>query len=292
MQHKKIGMTTLQCKGQLLDLSQPVVMGILNITPDSFYDGGRYPDTETAFRHAEQMIREGAAIIDVGGASSRPGSAIVKEDAEIGRVVPVIEAIARAYPAQIISVDTWRAGVAKAAVKAGASIVNDISAGDMDPNLLDTVAELGVPYVLMHIKGTPQTMQSAPEYDDITTEVLDFLIAKVHILRQKGIKDIVIDPGFGFGKTIAHNYTLLKTMDQLQQVLQLPLLAGVSRKSMIYKLLNCAPEDTLPATSALNLLALQKGAQILRVHDVAAARDVITLFGLVKSEKWKVMCDI
>lgn len=278
-------MTTLQCKGQLLDLSQPVVMGILNITPDSFYDGGRYPDTETAFRHAEQMIREGAAIIDVGGASSRPGSVIVEEDAEIGRVVPVIEAIVRAYPAQIISVDTWRAGVAKAAVQAGASIVNDISAGDMDPNLLDTVAELGVPYVLMHIKGTPQTMQSAPEYDDITTEVLDFLIAKVHILRQKGIKDIVIDPGFGFGKTIAHNYTLLKTMDQLQQVLQLPLLAGVSRKSMIYKLLNCAPEDTLPATSALNLLALQKGAQILRVHDVAAARDVITLFGLVKSEE-------
>lgn len=278
-------MTTLQCKGQLLDLSQPVVMGILNTTPDSFYDGGRYPDTETAFRRAEQMIREGAAIIDVGGASSRPGSVIVEEDAEIGRVVPVIEAIARAYPAQIISVDTWRASVAKAAVQAGASIVNDISAGDMDPNLLDTVAELGVPYVLMHIKGTPQTMQSAPEYDDITTEVLDFLIAKVHILRQKGIKDIIIDPGFGFGKTIAHNYTLLKTMNQLQQVLQLPLLAGVSRKSMIYKLLNCAPEDTLPATSALNLLALQKGAQILRVHDVAAARDVITLFGLVKSEE-------
>jgi dihydropteroate synthase len=284
MQRKKIGMTTLQCNGQLLDLSQPVIMGILNTTPDSFYDGGRYTDTETAFLRAEQMIREGATIIDVGGASSRPGSAIVEEEAEIERVVPVIEAIARAYPTQIISVDTWRAGVAKAAVRAGAAIVNDISAGSMDPHLFDTVAELGVPYVLMHIKGTPQTMQSAPEYNDITTEVLDFLIAKVHILRQKGVKDIIIDPGFGFGKTIAHNYTLLKTVDQLQQVLQLPLLVGVSRKSMIYKLLNCAPEDTLPATSALNLFALQKGAKILRVHDVAAARDVITLFGLVNSE--------
>ncbi len=278
-------MTTLQCKGQLLDLSQPIIMGILNTTPDSFYDGGRYTDTEVAVQRAEQMIREGAAIIDVGGASSRPGSAIVEEGAEIERVVPVIEAIKRAYPAQIISVDTWRAGVAQAAVQAGASIVNDISAGDMDPQLLDTVAELGVPYVLMHMKGTPQNMQSDPEYSDITTEVLDFFIAKVHLLRQKGIKDIVIDPGFGFGKTIAHNYTLLRTMDQLQQVLQLPLLAGLSRKSMIYKLLNCSPEDTLPATSALNLLALQKGAQILRVHDVAAARDTITLYEAVRGEE-------
>lgn len=275
-------MTTLQCNGHLLDLSQPVIMGILNTTPDSFYDGGRYTDTEIAFRRAEQMIREGATIIDVGGASSRSGSAIVEEKDEIGRVVPVIEAIARAYPKQIISVDTWRSGVAKAAVEAGAAIVNDISAGDMDTNLINTVAELGVPYVLMHIKGTPQTMQTAPEYDDITTEVLDFFIEKVRHLRQKGVKDIVIDPGFGFGKTIAHNYTLLKTMDQLKQVLQLPLLAGISRKSMIYKLLNCAPEDTLPATSALHLLALQKGAQILRVHDVAAARDVITLYGAMR----------
>lgn len=269
---------TIQSKGRLFDLQSPFVMGILNVTPDSFYDGGRYTHTEAAVARAAQMLSEGADILDIGGASSRPGAETVPESEEIQRVVPVIAAIRQQYPDAIISIDTWRAAVARAAVAAGADIVNDISAGTLDPMLIPTVAELQVPYILMHIQGTPQTMQLQPEYNDVATEVLDFLSQKVATLRSAGIRDIIIDPGFGFGKTIAHNYALLRELHTYRQVLQLPLLAGVSRKSMIYKLLNITAEESLPATTALHLFALQQGADILRVHDVREAVQARTLY--------------
>lgn len=258
-------------------------MGILNVTPDSFYDGGRYTHTEAAVARAAQMLNEGADILDIGGASSRPGAETVPETEEIQRVVPVIAAIRQQYPDAIISIDTWRAAVARAAVAAGADIVNDISAGTLDPMLIPTVAELQVPYILMHIQGTPQTMQLQPEYNDVATEVLDFLIQKVATLRSAGIRDIIIDPGFGFGKTIAHNYALLRELHTYRQVLQLPLLAGISRKSMIYKLLNITAEESLPATTALHLFALQQGADILRVHDVREAVQARTLYQVLSA---------
>ncbi len=276
-------MYALNCSGQLLPLHPPVVMGILNITPDSYYDGGLHFDPNDALAHATNLVAQGAAIIDVGGASSRPGSAVVPEAEELRRVVPVIAAIKARFPEQIISVDTWRSSVARAAVAEGASIVNDISAGTLDPELLDTVADLHVPYILMHMQGTPQTMQDNPDYGDITTEVLDFFIEKLALLRAKGIQDVVLDPGFGFGKTVAHNYQLLAQCGHLQNVLDLPLLVGVSRKSMIFKLLETTPEHTLPATSALHFHALEQGAHILRAHDVRAAMDVVRVWQALRA---------
>lgn len=269
--------TTLNCNGTTLDLSQPIIMGILNVTPDSFYDGGKYLGVEAAVQQAKEMIAQGAAIIDVGGASSRSGAAVVETDEEIRRVIPVISAIKQQYPDVIISIDTWRGAVAKAAVQAGAAIINDISAGSLDPDMCPTVAELNVPYILMHIKGTPENMQQNPEYQDITTEVLDFLIQKIAELRALGVKDIIVDPGFGFGKTIRHNYTLLNRLQEIKSVLQLPLLVGVSRKSMIYRLLDISPENALNGATALHVIALQQGANILRVHDVKEALEVLKI---------------
>lgn len=269
--------TTLNCNGTALDLSQPIIMGILNVTPDSFYDGGKYLGVEAAVQQAEQMIAQGATIIDVGGASSRSGANIVETEEEMRRVIPVISAIKQQYPDVILSIDTWRGVVAKAAVQAGASIINDISAGSLDPDMFPTVAELNVPYILMHIKGTPENMQQNPEYQDITTEVLDFLIQKIAELRALGVKDIIVDPGFGFGKTIRHNYTLLNRLQEIKSVLQLPLLVGVSRKSMIYRLLDISPENALNGATALHVIALQQGANILRVHDVKEAVEVLKI---------------
>jgi dihydropteroate synthase len=270
--------STLNCKGQILDLSTPVVMGILNTTPDSFYDGGLYNSVEKALEQAEKMIQEGATILDIGGASSRPNAGIVSEAEELSRTIPVITAIHQKWPKQIISIDTWRASVAREAVANGASIINDISGGSMDPHMFQTVADCQVPYILMHIQGTPQDMQGTPHYDDIITEILDYFIEKVGQLRALGVKDIVLDPGFGFGKTIKHNYTLFRSMDQFSLVLNLPLLVGISRKSMIYKLLETSSADTLSATCALNALALERGVSILRVHDVKPAIDVIKIW--------------
>jgi dihydropteroate synthase len=270
--------STLNCKGQILDLSTPVVMGILNTTPDSFYDGGLYNSVEKALEQAEKMIQEGATILDIGGASSRPNAGIVSEAEELSRTIPVITAIHQKWPKQIISIDTWRASVAREAVANGASIINDISGGSMDPHMFQTVADCHVPYILMHIQGTPQDMQGTPHYDDIITEILDYFIEKVGQLRALGVKDIVLDPGFGFGKTIKHNYTLFRSMDQFSLVLNLPLLVGISRKSMIYKLLETSSADTLSATCALNALALERGVSILRVHDVKPAIDVIKIW--------------
>ena len=277
-----IRQSTLNCRGQLLDLSRPVVMGILNVTPDSFFDGGRYTDEVSILKQAEKMYAEGAAILDVGGASSRPGAAEVSEKEELERVIPVIEAIKSHFSETIISIDTWRAGVAKTAVEAGASMVNDISGGQFDAKMFETVAGLGVPYILMHIKGTPDTMQQNPHYEDVVTEVLDFFIEKIEKLRTMGVKDIVLDPGFGFGKTVEHNFQLLKNLHVFGNVTGLPVLAGISRKSMICKVLKVNPEHALNGTTALHVVALQQGAKILRAHDVREAVEVIKLWEMLE----------
>jgi dihydropteroate synthase len=253
-------------------------MGILNVTPDSFFDGGRYSGKDAALKQAEKMLSEGATMLDVGGASSRPGAAEVSEKEELERVIPVVEGIKSHFPEAVISVDTWRASVAKAAVEAGASMVNDISGGQFDEQMFETVAALNVPYILMHIQGTPATMQQNPQYDDVVTEVLDFFIQKIEKLRTLGVKDIVLDPGFGFGKTVEHNYQLLKNLHVFSNVTGLPVLAGISRKSMICKVLKVNPEHALNGTTALHMVALQQGAKILRAHDVREAMEVIRLW--------------
>ena len=272
----------INCNGKLLDLSNPVVMGILNVTPDSFFDGGRYVDDTTLLHQAEKMIREGAAILDLGGASTRPGAQEVIEPDEMRRVIPAIALILKNFPGTLISVDTWRASVALAAVDAGAGIVNDVSAGNLDPDMFQSVAASGVPYILMHMQGSPDTMQTNPNYEDVVTEVLDFFIQKIENLRGLGVKDIVLDPGFGFGKTVAHNFALLKNLHVFKNVLGLPVLAGLSRKSMICKPLGVNPSDALNGTTALHMVALQQGASILRAHDVREAVEVILLWELLR----------
>ncbi len=252
-------------------------MGILNVTPDSFFDGGRYNHADALLAQAEKMLTDGAAILDIGGASSRPGAAEVSEAEELSRVLPAVEAIARRFPEALLSVDTWRASVAEAAVGAGAHIVNDISAGRFDPAMYPTVARLGVPYILMHMQGAPQTMQQKPNYNDVVTEVLDFFLREIAHLRALGVKDIILDPGFGFGKTVQHNYELLRNLHVFSAVTGLPVLAGVSRKSMISKVLNVPTAQTLNGTTVLHTIALQQGARILRVHDVKEAVEVVQL---------------
>ena len=275
---------TLNCKGQLLSLENPTVMGILNITPDSFYDGGQYTANKTILQQAEKMLMEGAKVIDIGGMSSRPGAEIIEIKEELSRVIPAIKAIIKNFPDTIISIDTIRAEVAKAAVEAGASLINDISAGKLDDNFYQTVANLEVPYVLMHMQGSPKDMQNKPEYENIALTVLDFFIKEVGKLRELGIKDIILDPGFGFGKTIDHNYQLLNNLHTFQ-ILDLPILAGISRKSMIYKFLGGTPQTALNGTTALNMVALQQGAKILRVHDVQEAVETIKLFLQLEKNK-------
>jgi dihydropteroate synthase len=253
-------------------------MGILNVTPDSFYDGGRWDEMDTILQQADKMLSAGASILDVGGASTRPGAAEVPEEVELKRVLPVIEAILRRHPSAIVSIDTWRSVVAQAALDVGVALVNDISAGRLDADVHQTIAKAGCPYVLMHMQGTPQTMQAAPTYTDVVQEVLDFFIAEVGKLRADGVKDIVLDPGFGFGKSVAHNYQLLQNLDVFSTVLNLPVLAGLSRKSMICKVLKVKPDHALNGTTALHMVALQQGARILRVHDVKEAIEVVRLW--------------
>lgn len=269
---------SLNCCGRLLDLSTPVVMGILNLTPDSFYDGGRLRSVDDVLRQADSMLSEGAVLLDVGGASSRPGAEPVAEDEELRRVIPAIEALKQQFPTALISIDTWRSGVAQAALQAGAVLVNDISGGRFDPELFGVVAREKCPYLLMHMQGDPQTMQKAPAYTDVVQEVLDFFIAKVGALRAVGISDIVLDPGFGFGKSVQHNYRLLQAIGDFSRILKLPVLAGLSRKSMICKVLQVKPAQALNGTTALHMVALQQGARILRVHDVREAVEVIRLW--------------
>lgn len=262
--------------GRLLELHPPVLMGILNLTPDSFYSESRQASVEDALRAAERMLSEGASIIDVGGASSRPGSLGVPLEEERIRTIPLIKALHGRFPETVISIDTWRASIAEEAVGVGACMVNDITAGLMDPDMLATVARLRVPYVMMHMQGTPRTMQQAPAYRDVLAEVVKFLSERLLAARQAGIADVVIDPGFGFGKDRDHNFTLLKGLPAIKQ-LGVPLLAGLSRKRMINEVLGTRPAEALNGTTVLNTLALLNGADILRVHDVRPAMEAIKL---------------
>ncbi len=268
---------TLNCRGRLLSLASPLVMGVLNLTPDSFFDGGRYTSSATILAQVEKMLAEGADIIDIGGMSSRPGAVLISEEEELLRVLPAVESALKAFPDIIISIDTVRSGVARRCIEAGCHIINDISAGRLDEKMYAAVAELGVPYILMHMQGKPESMQDKPIYNDVTEDVLDFLIAEVGKLRALNIKDIILDPGFGFGKTLENNYELLANLHTFK-ILDLPILCGLSRKSMIWKLLNIKPEDALNGSTALHMVALQQGSRILRVHDVKAAREVIRLW--------------
>lgn len=269
-------MYTLNCKGRLLVIEKPVVMGILNITPDSFYSGSRVQQLDAILLKAEQMIREGAAILDIGGQSTKPGSDRLTAAEELQRVLPAIQLIKETFPETFLSIDTYHSIVAKETVAAGADIINDISAGEMDEQMIATVAALHVPYIAMHMKGSPETMQQNPVYEDVTKEVIDYFIQKLNVCRQAGIADIILDPGFGFGKTIQHNFQLLKKLEVFQ-LFHVPILAGLSRKSTIWKTLNTLPEEALNGTTVLNTIALTKGASILRVHDVKEATEAITL---------------
>lgn len=269
-------MFTLNCKGRLLVIDEPIVMGIVNTTPDSFFENSRKTNTDAVLQTVEQMLKDGAAIIDMGGQSTRPGSEQVGSATELQRVVPFIEAVSKRFPEAFISVDTYHAVVAQAAVEAGAVIVNDISGGKMDEQMLSTVATLKVPYVCMHMKGTPENMHQNPAYENLTREVLDFFIHQTEQCRLAGIHDVIIDPGFGFGKNIAHNFELLNNLNAFQ-MLQKPVLLGISRKSTIYKTLGVTANEALNGTTVLNTIGLLKGANILRVHDVKEATEAIKL---------------
>ncbi len=268
--------------GRLLELSSPKVMGILNITPDSFYDGGKLENEEAIVAQAGRMLEEGASILDVGGQSTRPGAEQVPLEEEIQRVVTSIKAILQEFPQAIISVDTFQSGVVLEAVKAGASIVNDISGGQLDAKMFETVASLKVPYILMHTRGTPQTMKSLTNYDNLVLDLLDYFQARLMELQDLGVNDVVIDLGFGFAKTLDQNYELLGKLSQFH-VLGSPILTGVSRKSMIYKLLDSSPQEALNGTTALHILALQQGSRILRVHDVNEAVEAVKIWEKFKS---------
>lgn len=274
-------MYSINCKGKLLTFQNPLVMGIINATPDSFYKGHLQYGAEGIMALAGKMIDEGAAILDIGGQSTRPGSQRITVEEELNRVIPVVEAIHCKYPDMILSIDTYSSIVARSSVEAGASIVNDISGGKMDVNMIETVANLQVPYICMHMQGTPDVMQNKPTYPDVVKEVLDYFIAKIDECKNSGIVDVIIDPGFGFGKTISHSFQLLKHLSVLS-ITGKPILAGLSRKSTIYKTLGITAEQALNGTSILNTMALMNGASLLRVHDVKEAKEAITLFSEYK----------
>ncbi|MCH2217584.1 MAG: dihydropteroate synthase [Flavobacteriales bacterium] len=267
---------TINCKGTLVDFSSPKVMGILNITPDSFFDGGKYQHKKAILTQTEKMLKEGATFIDVGAYSSRPGADHVSEEEELRRILPAVALLLREFPDIYLSIDTFRSRVAKKTIEAGAAVINDISGGNMDALMFKTIAQLQVPYILMHMQGTPQTMQNHPRYEHITTDLIQFFSEKMDELRRLQINDVIVDVGFGFGKTILHNFQLLKELHHFQ-TFNLPLLAGVSRKSMLYKTLNIHPNDALNATTSANTIALLQGANILRVHDVKEAVECIKI---------------
>lgn len=267
---------TLNCKGQLIDLSSPKVMGILNVTPDSFYDGGNYQDEKSILAQVEQMISEGAAMIDLGAYSSRPGAQAIETSEELNRILPWTQLIIKHFPDVILSIDTFRSEVAAACLDEGAAIINDISAGLLDDQMLKTIAKYQVPYIMMHMKGTPQNMQQQTDYKDVLNDILYYFSERISAARNHLINDIIVDPGFGFSKTLEQNYELLSKMESMQ-IIGLPVLAGISRKSMIYKKLGTSADKALNGTTALNMVALEKGASILRVHDVAEAMECIQL---------------
>ena len=275
----------INVNGRLMDLSEPQVMGILNVTPDSFYAGSRMETEKDIISRLQQMTSEGASIFDIGAYSSRPDAEHITVEEEMNRLRTGLELVRKHQPEAIISVDTFRADVAKMCVEEyGVSIINDISAGNMDATMFETIAQLGVPYIIMHMKGTPQDMQMNPHYDHLVKEVFLYFAERVQKLRDLGVKDIIIDPGFGFGKTLEHNYELINHLDEFH-IFELPLLVGISRKSMIYKLLGTTPEEALNGTTVLNTFALMKGANILRVHDVKAAKEAVVLVERLKSSQ-------
>lgn len=274
---------TINAGGSLIDFTIPRVMGILNITPDSFYQGSRTPGTDDALRRAEKLLSDGAAMLDIGAYSTRPGAAEVSVEEEIGRIVPVIKALVSEFPTAILSVDTFRASVARASVEAGAHIINDISGGDLDLQMFETVAALRVPYILMHMRGTPQTMTSMTGYEDIFREVLSYFAARIARLKELHVHDIILDPGFGFAKNAAENFELLNQMEKFS-VCGLPVLAGLSRKRTIWQTLGISSEEALNGTTVLNTVALQKGASILRVHDVREAVEAVKLIECLKQK--------
>lgn len=276
-------MFTLNCKGKLLLINKPIVMGVINVTPDSFYNNSRQNTIEKAVQKAEQMLQEGATILDIGGQSTQPNSKPITIQEEINRTIPVIENILKKNPEAIISIDTYNAEVANIAVQNGASIINDISAGDMDKNMLSTVAALKVPFIAMHIQGTPQTMQQNPQYENVTNDIFNYFIKKIEQCRLAGINDVIIDVGFGFGKTIQHNMQLLKEL-HVFTMLHKAILLGVSRKSTIYKTLGITPEEALNGTTVLNTIGLLNGATILRVHDVKEAMECIQLLAVYQAK--------
>jgi dihydropteroate synthase len=270
--------TTLNCRGKLFDLSVPKVMGILNVTPDSFYDGGRYVEMDAVKKRTEQLFSEGADILDIGACSTRPGASPVTPEEEMKRLSPALSYIRKQYPEAILSLDTFRAEVAEMAISDyETDMVNDISAGTADPLMLETIARLGVPYIMMHMLGDPATMQVNPAYEVVIKDIVAFFADRLRRTADAGIKDVIIDPGFGFGKTIRHNFQLLYGLKAFS-IFELPVLVGLSRKSMIYKSLNTTPEESLNGTAVLNTIALLNGASLLRVHDVKEAKEAITLF--------------
>ena len=273
-------MTKLFCGLHELDLSTPVVMGILNLTPDSFFDGGKFPDIDAQMGQVEKMIRDGASVIDIGAVSTRPMADEVSEKDEMKRIVPALKALCREFPDIIFSIDTFRANVARAAVENGAGMINDVYGGRFGKGMFETIASLKVPYILMHMKGTPETMQASPFYSDVMAEVNYFFEQQGSLCREKGLTQVIIDPGFGFGKNIEHNYTLLSRLDEFR-ALGWPILAGLSRKSMINKVLHVSQEHALNGTTVLNTIALLKGADILRVHDVKEAVEAIRLVKMI-----------
>ncbi len=263
------------------EFKEPIVMGILNVTPDSFYNKGRNNSLPQLLEQAHQMVMEGATILDIGGMSSRPNAAIISEQEEMDRIQPIIDILVKELPSTLLSVDTFRSRIAANAIEAGVHWINDISGGEMDDDMIETIAKYKAPYVCMHMQGTPQTMQLSPSYQNIVEEILAFFQKKIERFQQLGLEDVILDVGFGFGKTIVHNYTLLNSLDAFQQ-LQKPLLVGISRKSMVYKPLKLNAEGALNGTTALHMIALQKGASILRVHDVKEAVECVKLWKMVK----------
>lgn len=267
---------TINCKGKLIDLAAPKIMGILNVTPDSFYDGGRFKDETSILNQVELMLSEGATFIDVGAYSSRPGAEHVSEAEELSRILPIVKLLVKQFPEINLSIDTFRSQVAKQCIEAGAAMINDISGGKLDKKMLEVVGQLQVPYVMMHMKGSPQNMQQQVDYDDLLKEIIYYFSERIAEAKTHKIVDVIIDPGFGFSKTLQQNYELLGHLELLKMI-DKPILVGVSRKSMIYKLLETSPENALNGTTTLNTIALLKGTNILRVHDVKEAMECVNL---------------
>jgi len=272
---------TLNCNQRLLTISSPIVMGIINATPDSFYNKGKNSSVNELVANAKQMMDDGATILDIGGMSSRPGAAFITAEEEIDRILPVIEGIKKEIPTCFLSIDTYRSPVAEECIKSGVDIINDISGAELDEEIMDIAAKYQTPYICMHMQGTPQTMQQNPTYENVCNEVYQFLHNKIQLLKSKNVVDVISDVGFGFGKTTAHNFELLKNLAIFQQ-LNAPTLVGISRKSMIYKTLNTTPENALNGTTALHMIALQNGANILRVHDVKEAKECIAMWNMMQ----------